>query len=248
MAMHRTHPPEVLMTMLQQEMPLHIEPYGLSGGAMRPALFIIDEVVGFCTPDAGNLAPKTGDPNIQAIDKMVERTHDLADRFAAKDYPIWAFRDQHLKDVPEPPYPPHCIVGTGEELLVPKLRWLHDYRQATVVPKRCISGFVAHYNNLISWMNYHQVTHAIVAGICTDICNTDFVNPLLSARNTQLFSTLQEVVVYTEACSTYNLPIDVCPAASLPVTAAHPAEPMHYIGLKIMQDRGAYLANAIDLG
>jgi nicotinamidase-related amidase len=248
MEMQRTHPPETLMTMLQQEMPLHITPCALTEAGVRPALFIIDEVVGFCTPDAGNLAPKSGDPNIAAIAHMVERTNELAERLAAKGYPIWVFRDQHLPDVPEPPYPPHCIIGTGEELLVPELRWLHTCEHANVVPKRCISGFVAHYNDLISWVNYHQITHAVVVGICTDICNTDFVNPLLSARNTQIFPTLKEVIVYTEACSTYNLPIDLCmPENQLNAWNAHPAAPMHYIGLKIMQDRGAQLSSEIAL-
>lgn len=247
MTVNRNYAPNVLMDMLHQEMPLDIGSFDLRGHDMKPALFIIDEVVGFCTPDAGNLAPVTGDPNITAIQNMVKRTDELARQFTAKGYPIWAFRDQHLPDVPEPPYPPHCIIGSGEELLVPELRWLHECEGATVVPKRCISGFVAHQNDLISWMNYQGVTHAVVTGICTDICNTDFVNPLLSARNAQMFPGLQEIVIYTEACATYNLTIDTCQVINLPDTASHPAEPMHYIGLKIMHGRGAHLADDLIL-
>ncbi len=147
--------------------------------------------------------------------------------------------------MPEPPFPPHCIIGTGEELLVPELRWLTSYEHATVVPKGCISGFVAHANDLIGWMNAREITHAVVVGVCTDLCITDFVNPLLSARNAQLMPTLAEVVVYTAACATYDLSRAQCAAAELPPSAAHPAGPMHYIGLRSMQDRGAQLADAV---
>jgi nicotinamidase-related amidase len=248
MALERSHQDATLLAMLQQELPLDVGPYRLLERGMKPALFIIDEVVGFCTPGAGPLAPRVGDPNITAIDGMVQRTDRLARGFACRGYPIWAFRDEHLQDVPEPPYPPHCIVGTGEELLVPELRWLNSCEQATVVPKRCISGFVAHSHDLIRWMNDHEITHAVVVGICTDICITDFVNPLLSARNARLMPTVAEVIVYTEACSTYDLPIDQCTATTLPPSAAHPAEAMHHIGLKSMQDRGAHLANTVSFG
>lgn len=245
MAREPMHTDAALVAMLQQAIPLDVEPYRLLENGMRPALFIIDEVVGFCTPGAGQLAPRRGDPNLAAIEGMVRRTDRLARDFASRAWPIWAFRDEHLPDVPEPPYPPHCIIGSGEELLVSELRWLNRCEQATVVPKRCISGFVAHSDDLIRWLNDHGVTHAVVVGICTDLCITDFVNPLLSARNAQLIPALAEVIVHTGACATYDLSIDECLGAGLPPSAAHPAEPMHHIGLKGMQDRGARLASQV---
>jgi nicotinamidase-related amidase len=50
---------------------------------------------------------------------MVEETNRLARAFTEKGWPILAFLDTHEPGVPEPPYPPHCERGTGEELFVP---------------------------------------------------------------------------------------------------------------------------------
>lgn len=52
---------------------------------------------------------------------MVQKTLELAEQFSIRGWPIIAFLDTHEADKPEPPYPPHCIVGTGEENLVPGL-------------------------------------------------------------------------------------------------------------------------------
>jgi nicotinamidase-related amidase len=50
---------------------------------------------------------------------MVEESVKLAKKFAEKNWPIFAFLDSHQPDVPEPPYPPHCLVGSHEAKLVP---------------------------------------------------------------------------------------------------------------------------------
>ena len=52
------------------------------------------------------------------------------------------FLDTHEPDIPEPPYPPHGIKGTGEEDLDPDLAWILDEAQVTVIRKDCINGFV----------------------------------------------------------------------------------------------------------
>ena len=55
--------------------------------------------------------------------------------------PVLAFLDTHDSGKQEPPYPPHCESGTGEEDLVPELKWLEKEPQATLVRKDCINGF-----------------------------------------------------------------------------------------------------------
>lgn len=50
---------------------------------------------------------------------MVDESVKLAREFCEKKWPIYAFLDTHHPDVPEPPYPPHCIAGTDESNLVP---------------------------------------------------------------------------------------------------------------------------------
>lgn len=57
-------------------------------------------------------------PNGQ-ITGMVEEGARLAKEFSARKWPMLAFLDTHYPDKPEPPYPPHCIIGTGEENLIP---------------------------------------------------------------------------------------------------------------------------------
>lgn len=50
---------------------------------------------------------------------MVEETNRLAKAFTERGWPVLAFLDTHEPGVPEPPYPPHCERGTGEENFVP---------------------------------------------------------------------------------------------------------------------------------
>jgi hypothetical protein len=111
---------------LQARLPIDLQPYGLGGRTV--GLVIVDEVNGFCTVGAGALAPPAPDAQVAS---MVEETDRLARRFAAEKRAILAFLDTHQPGKPEPPYPPHCERGTGEENLVPQLAWLEDCNGAT---------------------------------------------------------------------------------------------------------------------
>ena len=86
-------------------------------------LVIVDEVNGFASVGCGNLAPPAENPQVTA---MIDETDRLARAFRAQGWPVLAFLDTHEPGKPEPPYPPHCEQGTGEEDLVPALKWLED--------------------------------------------------------------------------------------------------------------------------
>lgn len=60
----------------------------------------------------------------------------------------------------------------------------------------------------------------VVVGICTDICVFDFVATALSARNHGVLHPLEDVVVYSHACATYDLPLHV--AKDIIGAQAHP--------------------------
>jgi nicotinamidase-related amidase len=60
----------------------------------------------------------------------------------------------------------------------------------------------------------------LVLGICTDICVLDFASSALAARNIGRVPPLQDVVVYSEGCATYNLPVEV--AMDVKGAVAHP--------------------------
>ena len=236
---------------MRTAMPVSIGTYDV---ADRPAgLIVVDEVAGFCTPGAGAMAPV--DPNAP-IGRMIERTDALARRFVEERRPILAFLDTHEPGRPEPPYPPHCERGTGEELLVDPLAWLAENPDVTLIAKDCINGFVgameptfkahgASRNKCVDWVNGHRLEAVVTVGICTDICVMDFVLTMLSARNHGLMPTLRDVVVLEPACATYDLPLETARARGLPDTAAHPRAETHHMGLYFMASRGAIVAASL---
>lgn len=226
-----------------------VVPGALALGRERVGLVIVDEVNGFATVGAGNLAPPGPNPQVST---MVAETARLARAFTEKDWKILAFLDTHVPGKPEPPYPPHCEAGTGEENLVPELAWLEQDANTTLVRKDCINGFVGAIrpdgsNAVVDWVNDGGLQRLLVVGICTDICVMDFVLTLLSARNHDLMPSLKDISVYAEGCSTYDLPLAVAENLGLPKTAAHPQNLAHHMGLYFMASRGAEIVGQVTL-
>jgi len=240
-------PPSVAAVLggLQSHLPVASERFEPRG---RAGLVIVDEVNGFATAGAGNLAP--AGPNAQ-VTRMVEETDRLAREFLDRGRPVMAFLDTHQPGKPEPPYPPHCERGTGEENLIPELAWLERAEGATLMRKDCINGFIGAIdrdsgaNRVVDWVNRGTLEQVVVVGICTDICVMDFVLTLLSARNHGLMPSLKDVVVYEKGCATYDLPRVTADQLGLPATASHPQSLSHHMGLYFMAARGARLADAV---
>jgi nicotinamidase-related amidase len=241
---------------LQQGMPLVMEPLDLTrigaerGGSERggAGLLIVDIVNGFATVGAGNLAPPVANPQVS---RMVAEADRLARSFAARGWPIFALQDCHVPGKAEPPYPPHCEAGTGEENLVPELQWLEDEPHATLLRKDCINGFIGAFqsdgsNALLDWLNHHAITDVLAVGICTDICVMDTVLTLLSARNHGMAESLRDIHVYDQGCATYDLPRDVAEELDLGAGAAHPQDATHHMGLYFMAARGAHLVDGVE--
>jgi len=228
---------------------LPVAPMTLKLGGEPTGLVIVDEVNGFATVGSGNLAPPKDNPQVSA---MVEETVRLARGFSGQGWPILAFLDTHVPGKPEPPYPPHCEAGTGEEDLVPQLTWLGDDPNATLVRKDCINGFVGAIrpdgsNAVVDWVNANTLARVLVVGICTDICVMDFVLTLLSARNHDLMPSLKDISVHAGACATYDLPKEAVEHLGLPETACHPQDLTHHLGLYFMASRGAEIAGEVVL-
>ena len=234
-----------LVGQLRAAMPIRLE--ALTLGQQKTGLVIVDEVNGFATVGAGYLAPPA--PNAQ-VTQMVDETDRLARAFSGSGRPILAFLDTHVPGKPEPPYPPHCEAGTGEENLVPQLLWLEQDRHTTLVRKDCINGFVGSItkdgrNRVVDWVNEHRLEAVLVVGICTDICVMDFVLTFLSARNHDLMPSLRDILVYEGGCATYDLPRPVAEKLGLGAQAAHPQDVAHYMGLYFMASRGARLVDKV---
>ena len=244
--MSGTIAPDTVLDGVRQHLPIALETFDT--GASTTGLVIVDEVNGFATVGAGPLAPQS--PN-QQVDRMVSETDRLARQFAEQGRPIAVFLDTHEPGRPEPPYPPHCEIGTGQEELVPTLGWLTQCPQATLIKKDCINGFVGSIsvesgdNRIVDWINANRIENVLAVGICTDICVMDFVLTLLSARNHSLTLALTDIVVYEPGCATYDLPRETAEALGLPETASHPQDLTHHLGLYFMASRGARLASSV---
>ncbi|KAK4585107.1 hypothetical protein RGQ29_022680 [Quercus rubra] len=233
--------------LLKEELPVNQESLVLSED-VKTGLVLVDIVNGFCTVGSGNLAPTQPDEQISG---MVDESVKLARVFCEKKWPIFAFLDSHHPDIPEPPYPPHCIAGTNESKLVPALEWLENEPNATLRCKDCIDGFLGSIekdgsNLFIDWVRNNQIKKILVVGICTDVCVLDFVCSTLSARNRGLLVPLEDVIVYSNGCATFDLPIHV--ANTMKDAIAHPQELMHHIGLYIAKGRGANVVSEVSFG
>jgi len=239
---------EDLVGALGQAVPVTLEDHAV--GQNRVGLIIVDEVNGFATVGAGPLAPQAPNPQ---VDRMVAETDRLARAFTAQSRPVLAFLDTHQPGKPEPPYPPHCERGSGQEELIDDLKWLADEAAVTLVPKDCINGFVGAFradgsNAVVDWIKRHDLDEVLVVGICTDICVMDLVLTLLSARNHAMLGRVRDIVVYAGACATYDLPRASAESQGYGATAAHPQALTHHMGLYFMASRGARLAGQVSVG
>ncbi|KAK9012015.1 hypothetical protein V6N11_040085 [Hibiscus sabdariffa] len=183
--------------LLKKDLPLEQGSLVLSQD-VKTGLVLVDLVNAFCTVGAGNLAPMKPD---KQISETVEESARLVSLFCERKWPVFAFLDSHHPDIPEPPFPPHCIAGTDETRLI------------------------------------------LVVGICTDICALDLVSSTLSARNRHILTPLEEVIVYSNACATFDLPVHV--ARNINGALAHPQDLMHHIGLYMAKSRGARIVSEV---
>ncbi|XP_062100427.1 nicotinamidase 1-like [Humulus lupulus] len=230
--------------LIQEELPVKQEPFIISGD-VKTGLVLVDLVNGFCTVGAGNMAPRFPDKQIA---EMVDESARLARAFCERKWPVYGFLDSHDPNVPEHPYPPHCFAGTHESKLVPALQWLENESNVTLRCKDCIDGFLGSIekdgsNVFIDWVKNNQIKAILVVGICTDICVLDFVCSTLSARNRHHLPPLEDVIVYSRGCATYDIPVHV--ARTSKDLIAHPQNLMHHIGLYIAQGRGAKVVSEV---
>ncbi|KAI5669755.1 hypothetical protein M9H77_19608 [Catharanthus roseus] len=233
--------------LLKNELPVEQEALMVSDD-FKTGLVLIDVVNGFCTVGSGNLAPTAPDKQISG---MVDESVRLAKVFCEKKWPVFAFLDSHHPDIPEHPYPPHCIVGTDESKLVPALEWLENEPNVTLRRKDCIDGFLGSIekdgsNVFVDWVKTNQIKAILVVGICTDICVLDFVCSALSARNRRILTPLEDVIVYSCGCATFDLPLHV--ARNTKGALAHPQDLMHHIGLYMAKGRGAKVVSEVSFG
>ncbi|XP_016510661.1 nicotinamidase 1-like isoform X1 [Nicotiana tabacum] len=229
---------------LKNEIPIEEESLIITED-VKAGLVLVDIINGFCTVGAGNLAPR--EPNRQ-ISEMIEESKRLARLFCDKKWPILAFLDSHQPHKLEHPYPPHCITGTDESNLVPALRWLEKEQNVTIRRKDCYDGYIGSFqedgsNVFVDWVKNNKIQTLLVVGVCTDICVLDFVCSTLSAKNRGFLNPLEQVVVYSKGCATFDFPASM--ARNSKDISPHPQELMHHVGLYMAKERGAKIAREV---
>ncbi|KAL7119289.1 hypothetical protein ACP275_02G054200 [Erythranthe tilingii] len=229
---------------LTSEIPFEEESVFISDD-VNAGLVLVDIVNGFCTVGSGNLAPT--EPNRQ-ISRMIEESRKLAKVFCDKKLPVLAFLDSHPPGKLEHPYPPHCVTGSDESKLVPALSWIEEEPNVTIRHKDCYDGYLGSIqedgsNVFVDWVKSNKIQTLLVVGICTDICVLDFVCSTISAKNRGFLEPLEDVVVYSKGCATFDIPASL--ARNNKDLLAHPQEMMHHVGLYMAKGRGAKIASEV---
>lgn len=235
------------LELLKKEVPLEEESVFIHED-IKTGLVLVDIINGFCTIGAGNLAPR--EPNNQ-ISEMIDESVKLSRVFCENKWPVLAFLDTHQPGKLEHPYPSHCVAGSHESNLVPALEWLEKEPNVTIRRKDCYDGYIGSIqedgsNVFADWVKTNNIQLLLVAGICTDICVLDFVCSTLSARNRGFLAPLEDVVVYSRGCATFDFPASA--AGDSKDALAHPQEIMHHMGLYMAKGRGAKIAKDVSFG
>jgi nicotinamidase-related amidase len=212
---------DIEMESLKNEIPVEEESVLVSEDS-KPGLVLVDIINGFCTVGSGTLAPREEN---EQMTQMIEESAKIARVFCEKKWPVLAFIDSHHPGKLEHPYPPHCITGSDESNLVPALRWIEEEGNVTIRRKDCYDGFVGSIeedgsNIFVDWVKKNKIQQLLVVGVCTDICVLDFVCSTLSAKNRGLLHPLNDVVVYSKGCATFDFPPSM--AAHSKGVQAHP--------------------------
>ena len=232
------------MSTLEERLPIQLQSIALGEGPI--GLVVVDAGIGFTRE--GNLAdPERMIPMVSRIGNTWRR---LSEAIGSRLHTL-CFLDTHEPDIPEPPYPPHCIKGTGEEHMDPDLEWLLEKPQVTVIRKDCINGFVGAIdrvtgaNRFCEWVAQNQIRTLLVCGDCTDICVSDFVVTTLSARNHGLLTTHSpdDRAAYVEAITGLRICVLADDCETFHAPGVHEAEAAHHVGLWLMAARGATLVS-----
>jgi nicotinamidase/pyrazinamidase len=149
-------------------------------------IIVVDVIDGFCT--RGALAS-------ERLRRVVPAIRDHLERETAAGAKVVFLADTHTADDREfAMFPPHCVVGSGEEEVVAELRPF--LAGAVLIPKRRYSGFFGtRLDEVLEGMAPGVVE---VVGVCTDIC---VLHTVADLRNRDY-----DVVVRADLVETYDAP------------------------------------------
>ena len=170
----------------------------------KTALVIVDMVNGFLTE--GVLSSPRSASILPACETLLQFAKD-------NRIPTVAFADCHEPDCIEfQSFPPHCIRGTSESELAPRLEQISGYLK---IEKNSTNGAIT--PEFQTWLAKNAaITRIVVCGVCTDICVMQFCLTLKTLCNQA--NRPMEVLVPVNVVETYDAPghnADECNAAAL---------------------------------
>lgn len=174
---------------------------------------VVDMVNGFV---------KYGNMHDKEIANIVPAQIKLLDKFQDEKSIIGIVKEAHNEVCAEfESFPPHCIIGSGEEDLIDELKQFEN-DDALIYKKNSTS--VAHvpsfFEDILKMNNLKRV---VILGCCTDICVLNAAIPLktfFDERDLRI-----EVIVPKNAVETYDAPV-------------HNRAEYNEIGYKLMRNAG----------
>ncbi|KAF4354012.1 hypothetical protein F8388_009908 [Cannabis sativa] len=165
-------------------------------------------------------------PNMDGF-KLLQRIGlemDLPDELPVKQEPFIISEDVKIGLVLVDIVNGFCTVGAGNM----------NESNVTLRCKDCIDGGsieIDRSNVFVNWFKNNQIKAISVVGICTDICVLDFVCSTLSSRNCRHLPPLEDVIVYSRGCATYDIPVHVA-RTSKDLTSHVPQLNLHILAIK----------------
>jgi nicotinamidase-related amidase len=190
------------------------------------------------------------------------------------DMPVLAFQDSHRPGQEEFPFPPHCVQGSEEVEIDPRLQpHLQSRRNVTYMMKDCNNGFINGFSNkfshelswqfnnkVVQWLVDNKITHVVISGICSDICCMQLTQGLINmvqhcgnldaGQTKQKYIKLRRVYVLEPAMASYNIGKKyasfLANKYNIPVSSVyHPIKAYHDMAIKLMSNVGARIISNI---
>lgn len=185
----------------------------------RAAVFCTDMIVGFCSK--GALASE----RVGALAEPVAALFKLAHERGVPRFVLT--QDTHDPNTPEfQAWPVHCVRGTEESETIPELAGLPFAQEFVIIEKNGLSP--ENGTAFDAWVDANpDITTAIVAGDCTDLCVYQLAMHL-RVRANALNRAPFEVIVPANVVDTYDLGPEQAGAVG---AFAHPGEFFHQVFL-----------------
>ncbi len=161
---------------------------------IKELLVVVDMVNGFCKK--GALADKHIMHIVPELERLIQYYKNMQDAQVA------FIRDAHKKGCAEfNKFPEHCLEGTWESEIIDEFK--HYVEGSLVYKKNSRSAlFAPNFMNDLNKMK--ELRRVIVAGCCTDLCDTDLAIPMVN-----YFDEMDrdvEIIVPKNVVETYDAP------------------------------------------